>query len=369
MDSLPRKRDQQRPDAGPIERSSFKDERSLWMTGYRLIWGADLSAKLKHVLHVVFFRCGVRSKCFAAVGTLSRLAGADASTVRRHLHELVENGLLNAKPVDGQTTCYTIRWSQLKQLQRLDADVDDKQEPSEDLDGNPFTDCDPSPVRLHDPDSQVASPPLANCQPNKLLNHNLEQTPSTGRGWAEINKELRDAEVKWPDNAVKSAREKHCSLQDIQAVIDFGYSHRDAWDDFGLALYHRVANATPDQRPDDPATWMKMKSAFINRTKEVERREKEDDHKRREAEQRQAEREQHAAELQRLEDQFGVACDRLTAADVRDMATQDRTLAGSLRLLRGDTSSRSLRPSLLRQLAARSPPSSAAQTRTDAPLP
>lgn len=247
--------------------SVSRDERSLWMTGYRLIWGADLSAKLKHALHLVFFRCGVRSKCFAAVGTLAKLAGADASTVRRHLHELVENGLLNAKPVDGQTTCYTIRWSQLKQLQRSDADVDGKQEPSADLNENPFTECDPSPDRLPDPDSQVAGPPLANCQSNKLLNHNLEQTPSTGRGWAEINKELRDAEVKWPDNAVKSAREKHCSLQDIQAVIDFGYSHRDAWDDFGLALYHRVANATPDQRPDDSATWLPMKLAVVRQAK------------------------------------------------------------------------------------------------------
>lgn len=185
-------------------------------------------------------------------------------------------------------------------------------------------------------------------------------SPSNDDGdeWRKIQKQLREEGVRAWRESVRLARESECSPADIQAVIDYFRSRREAWESPSAALHHRVSNATPDQRPDDPATWLPFKPSFVSReqsAKEAQRRAATDEQRRLEDEQRVLERQRNADELQRLEDVFGAECDRLTADDMRQMATQDSRLAFALRLPPGNVQSPMVRRLLLNFLAQRKP--------------
>lgn len=240
MSSSSRERNGGQHGGGSNSGAAPKAERSVWMRGYRLIFGADLPANLKHTLHVVFFRCGVRSKCFASIGSLARLAGVDTSTVRRHLHKLVENGLLNAQPMDGGTTHYTIRWDQLSAVQRLDAD--DQRQPSTSLNANPFTNCDPTPFKSHGHNSQVATQPPANCQPNKLPNktHNktIQQADNGVLKWSKGRRdEQSEAQMQtcggWPEPiTIQRLRDRTQVIRMFDFALDRGWVNQNDHDRF-----------------------------------------------------------------------------------------------------------------------------------------
>lgn len=181
-----------------------------------------------------------------------------------------------------------------------------------------------------------------------------------GGDWEKIQKQLREEGVRAWREAVRRACESECSPADIQAVIDYFRLRRDAWESPSGALHHRVSNATPDQQPDNPATWLPFKPSFVSReqsAKEAQRRATTDQQRRLADEQRALERLRSADELQRLEDEFGAECDQLTADDVSQLAAHDPYLPFQLRCSKGDLKSPVVRRLLLKALAQRTQPS------------
>lgn len=183
-------------------------------------------------------------------------------------------------------------------------------------------------------------------------------SPSNGDGeeWQRIQKQLREEGVRAWREAVRLARESECSTTDIQAVIDYFRSRREAWESPSAALHHRVSNATPDQQPGNPATWLPFKPSFVSReqsAKEAQRRAAADEQRRLANEQRESERQRDADEFQRLEDELGTECDQLTDDDIRQMATQGSCLEFALRYSKGDVKSPLLRRLLLKILSGR----------------
>ncbi|MCX7422512.1 MAG: hypothetical protein NT013_23615 [Planctomycetia bacterium] len=186
-----------------------------------------------------------------------------------------------------------------------------------------------------------------------------------GEGWKEIEKQLRDAHVREWCDAVRSARAAGCSLTEIQAVINYFREYRDAWELPEAALYRRVLNATPDQRADDPATWLPFSPSFVRReqsAKEAQQRTVEAQQKRLADAQRKLELQREDDERQRLEDAFGAECDRLTADDLRQISMQDSSLNAAIQWHRKGKSAGQdakqqphIRGLLLKWLAQRTP--------------
>lgn len=198
-----------------------------------------------------------------------------------------------------------------------------------------------------------------------------EPSPSIGDGdeWRGIEKQLRAEGVREGRKAIRQAREAGCSPADIQAVIDYFRSRRDAWELPEAALYRRVLNATPDPRPDDPATWMPFSPAFIlreQRTTEARQRVVEAQTKAlapKQPELTDAERQELSAKLVTLMAQ-------LRAGKRPQTTTQDSSLVSVLKpsddraesVTAGDDS-----PRLMHEGDARSPPAPTAPMETDAP--
>ncbi len=198
-----------------------------------------------------------------------------------------------------------------------------------------------------------------------------EPSPSNGDGdeWRGIEKQLRAEGVREGREAIQQAREAGCSPADIQAVIDYFRSRRDAWELPEAALYRRVLNATPDQLANDPATWFPFKPAFLRREQSAK-----------EARQRIVEAQTKAlapkqpeltdAERQELSAKFAETIARLRAGNPRQITTQDSSLVSALKLsddraefvTAGDDS-----PRLMHEGDARSPPAPTAPMETDAP--
>lgn len=342
----------------------------LFFDRKRLIREAKLEPHQKHFLHVLADCVRWNEWAWPTQKTLALDVGVTVTRIQQVIDELSVLRVVEERSREENRRYheYRIDFGQLAAIQQTRDRKHRQAKPASPV----VTDSDTKPASSTHTKSAMSSHTKPAWYRKNQEKEPRESSPSKGDGdeWGGIEKQLRAEGVREERKAVRQAREAGCSPADIQAVIDYFRSRRDAWELPEAALYRRVLNATPDRRADDPATWMPFSPAFVRREQSIK-----------EAHQRDAEREQqrlagvarnqanqrHAAELQRLEDQFGAECDRLTPDDVRQIATQDSSLAMPYRLAKSDraspvTSSPTLRPYLLRHLAARSPPASTAPT-------
>jgi len=255
-----------------------------WYDAIDAVLDTDLTTTTKLLLVALIVRAGLKpdGTAYPSLKTLARQLGIghekrdrDARDrprdvgrhVRRLLKTLETRELVERNERPGTTNEYRIRWDRLLHPGHWcpGSDMASTSDP-----GHP---CPPTP----DTDDRSGRTPMSAhpgrpCPPNIPLNSSQQPSPSTGRGWRDIEKQLRDEGVHEWCQAVRLARENGCRPSDIQAVIFYFREHRDAWESPAGALYRRITNATPDQRADDLATWLPMKPAFVRRQKESQQR-------------------------------------------------------------------------------------------------
>lgn len=283
---------------------------------------------------------------FQSVKTLGEQIGRSQRHTRRLLKDLKARGLIVGRETSGMTTAYRICWSVLMHPGHP-CPPSETSKPAKG--GRP---CPPTPDADVRSRRTPASPlPGHPCPPNSPLNVPKQPSPSTARGWRGIEKQLSDAGVHEWREAARLARDAGCSSEHIGAVIEYFGSRRDAWGSPEGALYHRVKNATPDKRPDDPATWLPMKPAFARRSQSA----KDDERREVERERRRLWSESAARSPPELETEHGERLDAMTDAEVRELI-QGYSSPGMLLDLvnaNGRTSDKA-RPLLLRLLYVQS---------------
>lgn len=334
-----------------------------WYEAVDAVLDTDLPTTEKLLMLALIVRAGLKpdGTAFPSLKTLARQLSIGEETedrderevrqVRRLLKNLKTRELVEPNERPGMTTVYHIGWETLLHPghQCPGSDSVSTSDP-----GHP---CPPTPDTDDLPrGTPVSALPGHPCPPNIPLNLSHEPPPQPGAGggdeWKEIGRQMRAAHVRAWSEAIDGARENDCQPADILPVIDWFHPRRDAWKEPEVALYQRVRNATPDQRPDDPATWMPMKPAYVRQQKETQRQGTDAERKRRDNEERLRDQEKLATERDRLEAEHGVECDGLTDDDFADMKASNSELRMRLKLQKNWRSPR-FRISLLRAVEQR----------------
>lgn len=232
----------------------------------RLIREAKLEPHQKHLLHVLLDYLGRNEWTFPTQKRLALDVGVTVTRIQQVIDELRVLRVVDerAREKNRRYHEYRIDFGTLRTIQQERDEPHRQTKPASPVDVTPEN----KPASSTQPKPALPSHTKPAWYRKNQGKEPIEPSPSDdGDGWKEIQKQLRQEGVRAWREVVRCARENGCSTTGIQKLIDYFRLHRDAWESPAGALYHRVANATPDQRADDPATWLPMKPAFVRQHK------------------------------------------------------------------------------------------------------
>lgn len=282
--------------------------------------------------------------------------------VRRILKTLESKELVERNERSGMTTEYRVRWERLLDPGHQCPGSDSAATSNPGHPSPPTPDTDDLPPR-----TPKSSHPGHPCPPNLPLNLPNEPSPSNST-WREVEDELEKEGMAKATEAIAGTRKRGYTSEQALLVIQHYRANAGAWKPG--ALFARLTSvgsniAIEEGWPDPAAAFLRDQQ----RAKEARQRATDAEAKREADKKRAFEEQQHANEIKRLESDFGPECDRLTDSAVSEIAKQDKLVDLQLRAAKKAkasplTSHDRLRVYLLRHLAARSPPTATAETKT-----